>query len=401
MKANKVISYLFSRYTFLQLAAAGVLLVFGSAVIYAATSYRVNNTVVSDINEHSNCRKVTNNSGGDLFVPTNTAGEWSSFYNNPPTGVTIGSNCDVIVTFSGAASGTHNLSTSGTLNLTTTGSYTISFNVAGTIRVKGVAGGGGGGGAAQQAGDGGDGYGGGGGGGGAANLVGVSVSVSATNYSAAVGAGGSSGAGGGGAGSSNASPGGTGGTTSFASSLSLSGGNGGGGATNTGTPGSGGSGASPGGANGGAGGAPGTTGSNGTTGGGGGGVNRDGGAAGNGGNGQDQSGAGPSSNASGFGGAFFDSDGGGGGGVAPTAPAQQEMLLVDGCMVLPDEIFNMISSARGALGLRLEMRDVISYVAERELANMEGIPIKGWWANINDEATYWKVVGRLLAEKKP
>jgi hypothetical protein len=43
------------------------------------------------------CRDVTNNSpnGLGLFVPTKTLGEWQTFYNNPPTGVTATNTCGI------------------------------------------------------------------------------------------------------------------------------------------------------------------------------------------------------------------------------------------------------------------------------------------------------------------
>jgi len=59
---------------------------------FAATSYQVNNGATVTIDEHGVCKIVTNNhaSGLALFVPTNTASEWTTFRSNPPTGVTIG-----------------------------------------------------------------------------------------------------------------------------------------------------------------------------------------------------------------------------------------------------------------------------------------------------------------------
>lgn len=40
------------------------------------------------IDEHGICRVVENSTGMTIFIPTKTAGEWSSFYNNPPSNVT-------------------------------------------------------------------------------------------------------------------------------------------------------------------------------------------------------------------------------------------------------------------------------------------------------------------------
>lgn len=40
------------------------------------------------LNRYGVCKKVTNTSANSYFIPTQTAGEWSSFYTHPPTGVT-------------------------------------------------------------------------------------------------------------------------------------------------------------------------------------------------------------------------------------------------------------------------------------------------------------------------
>lgn len=61
---------------------------------WAADSHRVNNGVSVEITEHGTCRSVNNTSGKDIFIPTKTSGEWSSFYNNPPPGVAV-SSCDL------------------------------------------------------------------------------------------------------------------------------------------------------------------------------------------------------------------------------------------------------------------------------------------------------------------
>lgn len=58
--------------------------------IEASDNSTVNFGANSNITAHSTCKKVTNNSGTGLsvYVPTQTSGEWSSFYMNPPAGVT-------------------------------------------------------------------------------------------------------------------------------------------------------------------------------------------------------------------------------------------------------------------------------------------------------------------------
>lgn len=109
---------------------------------WAASSYRVNNSTNTDINEHGVCQNVANASGQDLFVPTNTASEWTEFRTHPPTGVTL----------SACASACLATSTGGTI--TTAGGYrihtftasgTFTASCAGTVEYLVVAGGGGGG----------------------------------------------------------------------------------------------------------------------------------------------------------------------------------------------------------------------------------------------------------------
>ncbi len=59
-------------------------------VVNAAQSYRVNNGASIDINEWSVCKKVTNNTGKDIFVPTNTSNEWNQFRTYYPSGISLG-----------------------------------------------------------------------------------------------------------------------------------------------------------------------------------------------------------------------------------------------------------------------------------------------------------------------
>jgi hypothetical protein len=84
----------------------------------------------------------------------------------------------------GPVTGAHDFQTGDPLVLATAGAYTLTFNRAANVRIKGVAGGGGG-----QTGPTGFGVGGRGGGGGASNIVGVLVSVvKGTSYAVSVGA---------------------------------------------------------------------------------------------------------------------------------------------------------------------------------------------------------------------
>lgn len=56
----------------------------------AASMYQVNNGTAVTINEHGVCRIVTNWRGIAVMVPTNSYGEWISFVNAPPSGVSLG-----------------------------------------------------------------------------------------------------------------------------------------------------------------------------------------------------------------------------------------------------------------------------------------------------------------------
>lgn len=69
----------------------GVLIV--GALVNAAQYYRVNNGTTVTINEWSVCKKVTNSTGKDIFVPTNTSNEWNQFRTYFPSGISLG-NCD-------------------------------------------------------------------------------------------------------------------------------------------------------------------------------------------------------------------------------------------------------------------------------------------------------------------
>lgn len=73
------------------LAVIGVVIFAG--IVYAASSYQINNTISTTVNEWGTCGQITNNSGKGVFVPTNTSAEWSAFRSNLPSGVTNGSCC--------------------------------------------------------------------------------------------------------------------------------------------------------------------------------------------------------------------------------------------------------------------------------------------------------------------
>ena len=58
-----------------------------SAISQTADYYTLPHGQTITIDEWSECRNITNNSGTAIFVPTKTSGEWSSFRNNLPSGV--------------------------------------------------------------------------------------------------------------------------------------------------------------------------------------------------------------------------------------------------------------------------------------------------------------------------
>jgi NDP-sugar pyrophosphorylase family protein len=73
-----------------------------------------------------------------------------------------------------------------------------------------------------------------------------------------------------------------------------------------------------------------------------------------------------------------------------------EGVLVDGCMILPKQVFDIISDSRADTeNQTLEMRHTLTYIARHQLCRMEGFEISGWWANINDFATFGKTLKRL------
>ena len=93
------------------------IILLGAAVAVASDSITVNYATNQNITAFSTCKSVTNNSstGLSMYVPTVTEAEWSSFYTNPPSGVTaatcpaasgtwqfVGAGC--VQTFSGASS---------------------------------------------------------------------------------------------------------------------------------------------------------------------------------------------------------------------------------------------------------------------------------------------------------
>ncbi len=77
--------------------------------IEASDNYTVNYNTNQSITAFSTCKKVTNGSatGLSVYVPTQSSAEWTSFYGNPPSGVTIAScgpaTTQVIVLTSGSS----------------------------------------------------------------------------------------------------------------------------------------------------------------------------------------------------------------------------------------------------------------------------------------------------------
>jgi len=62
-------------------------------IVYAADSYQVNSGTQVTIDEHTVCKKVTNNNALAIFVPTKTADEWTAFRTNA-SGVSITECCN-------------------------------------------------------------------------------------------------------------------------------------------------------------------------------------------------------------------------------------------------------------------------------------------------------------------
>lgn len=80
----------FSRIKFLSIIPV---LLLGGLAVWASDPYTVNYSVSNQqITAFSTCKSVTNNSATHLseFVTTNLSGEWTSFYNSPPAGVSVG-----------------------------------------------------------------------------------------------------------------------------------------------------------------------------------------------------------------------------------------------------------------------------------------------------------------------
>lgn len=65
----------------------------GASLLYASDGSSVPSTATQSITAFGVCKKVTNTSptGKTVYVPTQSAAEWTSFYSNPPAGVAIGS----------------------------------------------------------------------------------------------------------------------------------------------------------------------------------------------------------------------------------------------------------------------------------------------------------------------
>lgn len=64
-------------------------------MVSGANFYQVNHGATVKVDEHSVCRKVTNNHASTraMFVPTRTAPEWTSFRGNSPAGVAVEDCC--------------------------------------------------------------------------------------------------------------------------------------------------------------------------------------------------------------------------------------------------------------------------------------------------------------------
>ena len=72
-------------------SATLLLLLFGLAFPSHAQAQitAINNGATVEIDRHTVCRNVTNNSGARIMVPTGTAAEWTAFRNKAPAGVSF------------------------------------------------------------------------------------------------------------------------------------------------------------------------------------------------------------------------------------------------------------------------------------------------------------------------
>jgi NDP-sugar pyrophosphorylase family protein len=81
----------------------------------------------------------------------------------------------------------------------------------------------------------------------------------------------------------------------------------------------------------------------------------------------------------------------------------KQKVLVDGCMVLPVKIFDLIRQAKIDASARakekVEMMDVFIHADQRGLVNMKGVEVEGWWANVNDFATYADCLTRICLDR--
>lgn len=104
-----------------------------SSNLNAATFYSLANGASQNITEHGVCRVVTNTTGQTVFIPTNTAAEWTAFYSTTYPGLAFG-------TYSGCTTTTTQTPVDGGTCTTPVDCNRVTF------KVWGAGGGGGGGG---------------------------------------------------------------------------------------------------------------------------------------------------------------------------------------------------------------------------------------------------------------
>ena len=86
---NKIFFAIFSTLVFLVPAIASATGPTGSV----AAGYSLINAASGPITAWGTCYSINNTSGKSVFIPTKTSSEWSTFYNNLPSGVTKSSCC--------------------------------------------------------------------------------------------------------------------------------------------------------------------------------------------------------------------------------------------------------------------------------------------------------------------
>jgi NDP-sugar pyrophosphorylase family protein len=85
----------------------------------------------------------------------------------------------------------------------------------------------------------------------------------------------------------------------------------------------------------------------------------------------------------------------------PGGSDHEQVRLVDGCMILPKQIFGIIERRKLAGLPQKGMRELFAYTIRNQLSVMRGVMIPGWWENINDLNALGKTIRRISDESLP